>query len=96
VSSGGAPANDGSFDPVISADGRFVAFYSSASNLVAGDTNGMPDVFLRARSFIDGDARCAWQIPTGARAKQLKGSLTATTAYGTVRRHFAGIVRAAS
>ena len=35
--------------PVISADGRYVAFYSSASDLVAGDTNGVPDVFVRDR-----------------------------------------------
>ena len=33
----------------VSADGRFVAFYSFASNLVPGDTNGHPDVFLRDR-----------------------------------------------
>ncbi len=33
----------------ISADGRFVAFISYASNLVAGDSNGSPDVFVRDR-----------------------------------------------
>src|SRR6266516_597675 len=32
--------------PAISGDGRFVAFASSASNLVNGDTNGMTDVFV--------------------------------------------------
>ena len=32
--------------PTISADGRFVAFVSAATNLVAGDTNGVPDVFV--------------------------------------------------
>ncbi len=32
--------------PSISADGRVVAFESGASNLVAGDTNGLTDVFL--------------------------------------------------
>ena len=35
--------------PSISADGRFVAFASYASNLVAGDTNGTDDVFVRDR-----------------------------------------------
>jgi CSLREA domain-containing protein len=39
VSAGGGEANDASFDPAISADGRYVAFYSYASNLVPGDTN---------------------------------------------------------
>jgi Tol biopolymer transport system component len=33
----------------ISADGRFVVFCSNSPNLVAGDTNGMDDVFLRDR-----------------------------------------------
>ena len=36
-------------DPAISADGRFVAFDSDAANLVAGDTNGAPDVFVHDR-----------------------------------------------
>ena len=35
--------------PAISADGRFVAFDSLASNLVPGDTNGTNDVFVRDR-----------------------------------------------
>lgn len=49
VSSAGAEANGSSFRPSISADGRFVAFESWASNLVTGDTNGFPDVFLHDR-----------------------------------------------
>lgn len=32
--------------PAISEDGRFVAFESQASNLVAGDTNGVADIFV--------------------------------------------------
>ena len=40
-------ANDRALDPSISADGRFVAFTSYASNLVPGDTNGVRDVFVR-------------------------------------------------
>jgi len=43
----GAQGNGESLNPAISADGRFVAFRSSASNLVAGDTNGAADVFVR-------------------------------------------------
>ncbi len=49
VSTAGEQGNDGSGDPSISADGRFVAFESSATNLVAGDTNGADDVFVRDR-----------------------------------------------
>src|SRR5207247_3276224 len=37
------------FPPALSADGRFVAFVSFATNLVAGDTNGAPDVFVHDR-----------------------------------------------
>jgi Tol biopolymer transport system component len=42
-------ANDNSAEPAISADGRYVAFYSEASNLVPGDTNTTVDVFVRDR-----------------------------------------------
>jgi hypothetical protein len=46
---GGQQANDGSFNPAISAHGRFVAVQSDASNLVAGDTNRTEDVIVRDR-----------------------------------------------
>ena len=46
VATGGAQANGSSFSPAISADGRFVAFASEATNLVAGDTNGASDIFV--------------------------------------------------
>ena len=49
ISSGGSEANDQSFLPSISSDGRFVAFSSVASNLVAGDTNGVRDIFVHDR-----------------------------------------------
>ena len=48
-SSGGEGIND-SWEPAISADGRFVAFVSYADNLVHGDTNGARDVFVHDRS----------------------------------------------
>ena len=43
---GGVAANSFSSDAHLSADGRFVVFASSASNLVASDTNGFDDIFL--------------------------------------------------
>jgi Tol biopolymer transport system component len=49
VASDGTQGNDVSWQPSISADGRFVAFASRASNLVSGDTNGTWDVFVRDR-----------------------------------------------
>jgi hypothetical protein len=36
-----------SFEAIVSADGRFAAFPSSASRLVAGDTNHSRDIFVR-------------------------------------------------
>jgi Ca2+-binding RTX toxin-like protein len=38
--------DDDSDRPIISSDGRYVAFQSEASNLVSGDTNGVSDVFV--------------------------------------------------
>ncbi|MDP8933532.1 MAG: calcium-binding protein, partial [Cyanobacteriota bacterium] len=50
VDSAGNQGNQGPFSftsPSISPDGRFVAFYSYATNLVPGDTNNYQDIFLR-------------------------------------------------
>ncbi|MFM2429355.1 MAG: hypothetical protein RLZZ511_568 [Cyanobacteriota bacterium] len=44
---GGSTTANASTNPVISADGRYVAFDSGATDLVAGDTNAKRDVFLR-------------------------------------------------
>jgi hypothetical protein len=49
VRSNGAQANGGSSSPAISGDGRFVAFYSDASDLLNGDTNGFADIFVHDR-----------------------------------------------
>jgi phosphopantothenate synthetase len=46
-STGTASGNDNSFNPVFSADGRFVAFQSIASDLVENDNNNAEDVFMR-------------------------------------------------
>src|SRR5688500_18381267 len=48
VVDGGTTGGNGiSLEPSVSADGRYVAFSSTASNLVSGDTNNVSDVFLR-------------------------------------------------
>lgn len=47
---GGNAANGNSSNPALSADGRFVAFQSTADDLVPGDTNGVTDVFVHDRS----------------------------------------------
>jgi len=68
VATSGAPGNSDSFDPSISADGRFVAFDSHSNNLISSDTNQATDVFVRDRSSagftslcdpgLDGVVRC--------------------------------------
>lgn len=49
IATDGTEANHYSSDPSISADGRYVAFASWASNLVPEDTNGQSDVFVHDR-----------------------------------------------
>lgn len=49
VGPGGSASNGDSGDATMTPDGRYVAFSSVASNLVAGDTNGVRDVFVRDR-----------------------------------------------
>jgi Tol biopolymer transport system component len=66
VSSSGEQANRYSWYPALSADGRFVAFQSVATNLVASDTNNGWDIFVRDRqtgrtfrvslTFLDSEA----------------------------------------
>jgi Tol biopolymer transport system component len=62
VDTGGGDPNVGSFEPSISANGRYVAFGSRASNLVPGDGNDAIDVFVRdlvsgttARASVDSE-----------------------------------------
>jgi Tol biopolymer transport system component len=49
VNSSGNKGNGASIYPSMSSDGRYVAFESDASNLVACDTNGWPDIFVHDR-----------------------------------------------
>ncbi len=56
LTSSGAQANSRSSDAALSSDGRFVAFDSKASNLVAGDTNGLWDVFVNDRAAACGSS----------------------------------------
>lgn len=65
VGSGGAQADGPSSRPAISADGRFVAFVSEATNLVSGDTNGKADAFVR-----DTQAGTTTRVSVGAGGAQ--------------------------
>lgn len=56
------PSDASSFPPAISADGRYVAFASDATNLVPDDTNGTTDIFIRDR---EAKTTTRVQLPTG-------------------------------
>jgi hypothetical protein len=69
VSSSGVQANGPSFTAAVTTDGRFVLFNSSASNLVPGDTNGTPDVFLH--DLVSGTTL---RVSVGPSARQANGA----------------------
>ncbi len=62
----GVEANGESDSPALSADGRFVAFSSTADNLVAGDTNAAEDIFVADRET--GAVELISHTPNGAAA----------------------------
>ncbi len=64
ISTAGVQGNGPSSRPSISADGRFVAFTSDASNLVAGDTNLVGDVFVR--DLVNGTTELISKSTAGA------------------------------
>lgn len=53
----GGFADGDSLDPDLSDDGRFITFFSYATDLVAGDTNEKPDIFVRDLAL--GTTHCA-------------------------------------
>jgi Tol biopolymer transport system component len=69
IRSNGNQGNNHSAGPALSADGRFVAFDSLASNLVKGDTNTRYDVFLRDRN-----TRKTRRVSIRSNGKQALGS----------------------
>jgi len=50
LSTSGTQVSDASFDPSVSSNGRYVAFWSGSPDFVSSDTNGSSDVFLRDRT----------------------------------------------
>jgi Tol biopolymer transport system component len=89
-SAGGGAANGGSVNPAISADGRFVAFQSEASDMACGrncrpameDINLLPDVFIFDRitggiSCVSLDRQGTWLEESGAPAIAANGAVVA-------------------
>jgi Tol biopolymer transport system component len=74
----------GSYEPSISGDGRFVAFESDSIDLVAGDTNGQRDVFVRDRQLATTERVNV--SSTGAQAITLGPSVSTGSSHGSLSR----------
>ena len=72
VDSSANQGNAASGEPSVSGGGRFVAFWSDASNLVPGDINGAGDVFVRDRQT--GETRRLSRGPNGGQGEGLSAS----------------------
>jgi Tol biopolymer transport system component len=89
VSTSGGASNGPSAAKALSNDGRFVAFGSAASNLVAGDTNAAWDAFLHDRDtdadgvFDEAGAILTERVSVGAGGAQ--GNSHSATYFGGAR-----------
>jgi hypothetical protein len=83
----GNPADGDSISPSISADGRFVAFLSSAMNLVDSDTNGVTDVFMRdtCAGAPSGCSPSTQRVSVATDGTQANGASTSATIDATGR-----------
>jgi hypothetical protein len=83
----GAEGNSDSRDPALTANGRFAVFNSSASNLAAGDSNGVPDVVINNREPPPDDGQQPVSVTTTAadatQAANLRVDLVFTCPDGT-------------
>jgi 6-phosphogluconolactonase (cycloisomerase 2 family)/glutamine cyclotransferase len=59
----GTSPNGQALFPTISGNGRYISYYSDASNLIGGDTNGVPDVFVYDQ--VLGTTRSLSRSPSG-------------------------------
>jgi Tol biopolymer transport system component len=81
VNAAGALGNGHSLRPSLSADGRFVVFHSSASNLTPGDTNGRQDVFCRDRQTGRIDRMSVDAMAAQGNGDSTQGSLSGDARY---------------
>jgi len=74
TASDGLQSNGGSETPVFSPDGKSVAFQSGAENLVTGDTNKAPDIFVKNL-----ETGVITRVSTGPNGEQATETATATS-----------------
>ncbi len=72
VSTNGGFGNGASWESAMTPDGRYVAFASAANSLVAGDNNGIQDIFVR--DTVAGVTRLASPGATSASSSYVTGS----------------------
>jgi len=83
VSAAGAQGNASGGSARLSFDGRFIAFQSFASNLVANDTTAMPDIFVRDRGAAQPIVYCTAGTTSSGCVPSISGSGTASASAGS-------------
>jgi len=90
--SSGTQGNNRAVDPTISDDGRYVAFTSWSSNLVAGDTNGAWDDFVRDRVLGITERTSVDSSGAGGNTRSLAGSISGDGRYVAFRSYAVNLV----
>ena len=81
VTSSGSEANGDSFDPSVSADGRYIAFNSRARNLDARDTSSNDDVYVHDRQTGTTELISVTLSDTGSNQVQTAPTISADGRY---------------
>jgi len=92
VASDGTQGNDHSESASISADGRYIAFHSIARNLVSGDTNGLPDIFVHDRDTSTTSRVSVASDGTQGDGSSLEPSISADGRYVVFHSHSTNLV----
>jgi hypothetical protein len=87
VATDGLAGNGDSTLPSISGDGRYVAFVSSATNLIDSDTNGVSDVFVRDTCIgaAQGCVPATQRVSVSTEGAQADGASTSASISATGR-----------
>ncbi len=92
IDSGGDQGNGNSDSPSISADGRYVAFGSYASNIVSGDTNGLADIFVHDREAGTTERVSVDSVGSQANGESTCPSISADGRYVAFHSHASNLV----
>ncbi|MFO8008039.1 MAG: hypothetical protein R6V05_09915, partial [Candidatus Brocadiia bacterium] len=92
LASDGSEGNGASAYSAISDDGRFVAFWSEATNLVTGDTNGHADIFVYDRQSDTIERVSVASDGTQADAASQKAAISGTGRYVTFQSEATNLV----